>query len=124
LLLRRDNETVRNVVRLWTTVLLANLIGGFIFAFVLARSSVFEEGVNTAFLRIAEDSIRAGFATTLLRGIFAGWLIALMVWLLPFAEAARVWVIVIVTYVVGLAGFSHVIAGAVDVMYLAFGGHL
>lgn len=30
-----------------------------------------------------------GFGTTLLRGIFAGWLIALMVWLLPFAEQAR-----------------------------------
>lgn len=124
LLLKRDKETVRNVARLWTTVLLANLAGAFIFAFVLARSSVFEEGVNTAFLRIGEDSIRAGFATTLLRGIFAGWLIALMVWLLPFAESARVWVIIIVTYVVGLAGFSHVIAGSIDVMYLAFGGHI
>ena len=35
--------------------------------------------------------------------IFAGFLIAIMVWLLPFAETARVGVIVIVTYVVGIA---------------------
>lgn len=124
LLQRHDKPTVRNVARLWTTVLLSNLAGAFIFAFVLARGSVFDEGVNTAFLRIAEDSIRAGFAITLLRGIFAGWLIALMVWLLPFAESARVWVIIIITYVVGLGGFSHVIAGSIDVMYLAFGGHI
>ena len=42
---------------------------------------------------------------TLLRGVFAGWLIALMVWLMPFAEQARVWVIVVITYFVGLGRF-------------------
>ena len=124
LLLNRDKATVRNVARLWTTVLLANLVGALFFAFVLARTTVFEDKVNNAFLRIGEESLRAGFATTMLRGIFAGWLIALMVWLLPFAESARVWVIIIVTYVVGLGGLSHVIAGSIDAMYLAFGGHI
>ena len=42
-----------------------------------------------------------------------------MVWLLPFAETARVWVIIIITYVVGLGGLAHVIAGAVEAAYLA-----
>jgi formate/nitrite transporter FocA (FNT family) len=60
----------------------------------------------------------------LLRGIAAGWLIALMVWLLPAAEQSRLFVIVIVTYVVGLASFSHVIAGSVEVMYLVARGEL
>ena len=73
---------------------------------------------------MAEASFLADFWTTVLRGVFAGWLIATMVWLLPFAESARVWVIIIITYVVGLAGFSHVIAGSVEVMYLAAGGHI
>jgi formate/nitrite transporter FocA (FNT family) len=57
-----------------------------------------------------------------LRGIFAGWLIALMVWLLPFAESARVWVIIIITYVVGVGHFSHIIAGAVETFALAAAG--
>jgi formate/nitrite transporter FocA (FNT family) len=56
--------------------------------------------------------------TLLLRGIFAGWLIALMVWLMPFAEAARVWVIIIITYIVGIGEFSHIVAGSVDAFYL------
>jgi formate/nitrite transporter FocA (FNT family) len=63
-----------------------------------------------------------GFGTVLWRGVFAGWLIALMVWLLPFAEMARVWVIIIVTYVVGLGQFSHIVAGAVEVFALASAG--
>src|SRR5437870_5057366 len=83
-----------NVARLWTTVLLANLVGALLFAFVIARTTAFDPDVEDAFVRIGQEGLRAGFATTLLRGVFAGWLIALMVWLLPFAESARVWVII------------------------------
>ena len=57
-----------------------------------------------------------------IRGIFAGWLIALMVWLLPFAETSRLWVIVIVTWVVGVGQFAHVIAGSVETLYLVVTG--
>jgi formate/nitrite transporter FocA (FNT family) len=80
--------------------------------------------MHEAFIALGDEATRAGFATTLLRGIFGGWLIAMMVWLLPFAESARVWVIIIVTYIVGLGGFSHVIAGSIDTMFLAFIGRI
>ena len=48
-----------------------------------------------------------------MRGVFAGRLIALMVWLQPFVETARVWVIILITHLVGLGHFSHIIGGAV-----------
>ena len=124
LMQRRDRRTLRNVARLWTTVLLANLVGALLFAFVIARTTAFDPDVENAFVRIGQEGLRAGFATTLLRGVFAGWLIALMVWLLPFAEAGRVWVIIIITYVVGLGGLSHVIAGSIDEMFLAARGSI
>ena len=114
LLLRRDKATFRNVVRLWTVVLLANLVGALLFAFVLERTSLLDDPVKRALVQTAEAAFNNEFWVTVLRGIFAGWLIAMMVWLLPFAEAARVWVIIIVTYIVGLANFSHVIAGSVE----------
>jgi formate/nitrite transporter FocA (FNT family) len=56
------------------------------------------------------------------KAVFAGWLIALMVWLLPFAESARVIVIIIITYLVGLGGFAHIIAGSVETMFAAISG--
>jgi formate/nitrite transporter FocA (FNT family) len=124
LMLRRDGATFRNVARLWVTVLLANLVGALAFAFVLARTNLFEDAVRDAFVRVSEASFNGDFWLTVLRGIFAGWLIAMMVWLLPFAETARVWVIIIVSYLVGVAGFSHVVAGSVEVMFLAAGGHI
>jgi formate/nitrite transporter FocA (FNT family) len=116
--------TLGRVARLWAAVLVANLIGAAIFAFVAADTNLFHEDVRRIFASIGHEAFEPGFGTILLRGIAAGWLIALMVWLLPAAEQSRLFVIVIVTYVVGLASFSHVIAGSVEVMYLVARGEL
>ena len=108
-----------NVLRLWSIVLAANLFGALIIAVVAARTNAFEPIVREAFASIGSKALAVGFGTVLLRGIFAGWLIALMVWLLPFAESARVWVIIFITYLVGLGEFSHIIAGAVETFTVA-----
>ncbi len=42
-----------------------------------------------------------------------------MVWLLPFAETARVWVIIFITYLVGLGHFSHIVAGSIETFTIA-----
>jgi formate/nitrite transporter FocA (FNT family) len=83
-------------------VLLANIVGAALFAWAVAFAPVFEPSVRQALDALAPEAMSHPFWTILVRGIFAGWLIALMVWLMPFAESARVWVIVIVTYIVGL----------------------
>jgi formate/nitrite transporter FocA (FNT family) len=119
LLQQKDGKTLANVLRLWSVVLLANLIGAAAIALVAARTNAFDPQVQRAFLEIGQKAMEHGFRTLILRGILAGWLIALMVWLLPFAESARVWVIVIITYVVGLGSFSHVIVGAIETFTLA-----
>jgi formate/nitrite transporter FocA (FNT family) len=45
-----------------------------------------------------------------------------MVWLLPAAERGKIAVIVIVTYVIALGGFTHIVVGSVEVLYLVFDG--
>ncbi|HKO54484.1 MAG TPA: formate/nitrite transporter family protein [Thermoanaerobaculia bacterium] len=115
-------KTFANVARVWGVVLAANVIGAIVVAYVLARSEAVNGEVWEAMRSGARHAYQASFGVTLLRGIFAGWLIALMVWLLPFAESARVWVIGLLTYVVGLAHFSHIIAGSVDAAFLVFAG--
>jgi formate-nitrite transporter family protein len=122
LLTRRKWDVFVNVMRLWGVVLISNLIGAAAIGWVLVRSDVFEHDVRAAFLAIGHEALQPGWGTIFIRGIFAGWLIALMVWLLPFAEAARVHVIIILTYVVGLGKFSHIIAGAVDTFAVAAAG--
>ncbi|MDQ2681357.1 MAG: formate/nitrite transporter family protein [Candidatus Eremiobacteraeota bacterium] len=110
-------KTLMKVARLWAAVLAANLTGAGIFAAVVAHSSIFPPDVQAAFLQLAKKAAEPDFWTIVLRGIFAGWLIALMVWLLPAADTQKLWVVIIITYVVGAAGLSHIIAGSVEVLY-------
>jgi formate/nitrite transporter FocA (FNT family) len=118
----RRTAVLANVARLWTVVLLANVIGALVFAFVLARTQAVDDHIFQALRATAADATPASFGVALLRGIFAGWMIALVVWLGPFAESSRIWVIVILTYIVGLANLTHVIVSTVDGGFRVFVG--
>jgi formate/nitrite transporter FocA (FNT family) len=124
LLKKRQLKLLGNVSRLWALVLTANLVGAYAFAALLAHTDLFDRDVHEAFSAIASRTVQPAFWTILIRGILAGWLIALMVWLLPFAEAARIWVIIILGYLVGLAGLPHIVAGNVESFYLVTTGAL
>jgi formate/nitrite transporter FocA (FNT family) len=122
LLSRRTMACLRNVLRLWGAVLLANLLGALLFAAMLAYFKVVSPEVQHALSSLARTALAHDFATTLLHGVYAGWLIALMVWMLPGAESAKLAVIIVMTYFVGLGGFAHVIAGASEAFYAAIRG--
>ncbi len=124
LLRHRDAATAGNVARLWSAVLVTNLLGALAVAWVLCRTSVFPPEVRDAFQAISRESTGIGFSLALLRGIFAGWLLALMVWLLPFAEHARFFVIIAMTWMISVCGFTHVVAGSVEMFFLASGGSI
>lgn len=122
LLRKHDAGTAVNVARLWSVVLLANLAGALAIGWVLASTPLFSPELRNTFGMIGRESIRVGFGLALLRGIFAGWLLALLVWLLPFAEHARFFVIITLTWMIGICGFTHVVAGSVEVFFLASSG--
>jgi formate/nitrite transporter FocA (FNT family) len=124
LLKKKKPGMLGNVARLWAIVLVMNLAGAFAFAWILGNSNAFEAETRQVFSKIGEAAIQPGFGTLVLRGTLAGWLIALMVWLLPFAESARIWVIIMLAYVVGLAELPHVVAGNVETFYLVSTGAL
>lgn len=122
--LLRDWSRLRNVARMWVVILVANLLGACVVALVLAKTSALEPRVHEAMIKIALESMQGSFYMKVLRGIFAGWLVAMIVWLLPFAEAARIWIIVILTYTISLGAFPHVIAGAVEAFALSWHGDI
>jgi formate/nitrite transporter FocA (FNT family) len=69
-------------------------------------------------MSIGASHLGSSFWIVFVRAVFAGWLIALMVWLLPGAESARVSIIIIITYLITLGGFNHIIAGSTTMFYL------
>jgi formate/nitrite transporter FocA (FNT family) len=122
LLLCKTSSNFGKVARLWGIVLVSNLVGAVIFAGLLHYLHPFDEKVGQALMETAKKAYHVSFFDAFAGAIFAGWLIALMVWLLPFAESARVGVIIIITYVVGIGGFAHVIAGTVTTAFALLGG--
>ena len=52
----------------------------------------------------------------------AGFLIAAMVWLIPSAEGAQFFVITMNTYLIVVAGFTHIVAGSVEGFLLVLNG--
>ena len=117
-LLHKNWTVVLRVARLWSVVLVANLFGTFLFAYTIGHAAIFDDQVKNCLAAIGSTHGQAAFATVLLRAIFAGWLIALMVWLLPGAESARVGIIIILTYLIGIGGFNHIVAGSTTLFYL------
>jgi formate/nitrite transporter FocA (FNT family) len=118
LLVRKDLSTLLRMLRLWAIVLAGNLVGTFLFALCLGRTGIFDAHIQQTLTEIGAAHLGSDFGTVLMRAIFAGWLIALMVWLLPGAESARVSIIIIVTYLVGISGFNHIIAGSTTMFFL------
>lgn len=120
----QDGARLPAVARLWGVILLSNLLGAFAFAGVVSWPGVFPEEIRHPFDQLAREAISGGFAAMAARSVLAGWLIALIIWLMPFAESAHFWVILILSYVVGLAHLPHVVAGSVDAAYGVWTGSI
>jgi formate/nitrite transporter FocA (FNT family) len=122
LLAMRNIATLVRVLKLWAVVLAANLLGAHIFAWVIGNTPMFRPEVQNAMLELARHAMKLTFGAAILRGIFAGWLIAMVVWMLGATDTGRMGIIVVLTYLVGLANLTHVVAGAVEVLFLPMVG--
>jgi formate/nitrite transporter FocA (FNT family) len=105
------------VVRLWMIVLAGNLLGALAFATLLVHVQVFPPELQRSFGTVAVHASGGAAWPNFMRAIYAGWLIALMVWLLPAAESAAMFIIILLTYIVAAAELTHVVAGSVEAMY-------
>jgi formate/nitrite transporter FocA (FNT family) len=123
LLHRKDVATLMAVTRLWVIVLLTNLVGALTVAWALGVTEAFDDQTRQAFVQIGGEALKMSFGLVVLRGIFAGWLIAFLVWMLPFADQSRFFVIVAVAWLIGAAGFTHVIAGSIEAFTVAWTGN-
>jgi formate/nitrite transporter FocA (FNT family) len=118
LLDRKSHVRIRHVARIWGVVLAANLLGAALFAFAVAKLDFFTPEMRQTFHDIGTAAQHWTWTQMLVGGIFAGHLVALMMWLQPAAETARFPVIILLAYLIGIAGFPHIIAGSVSVLYL------
>ncbi len=110
--------------RLWGVVLAANLVGTLLTAaFIVFANPVHPEH----FLSLLEASRKFSAMSpteALGLGIPAGFLVAAMVWMIPNSKGSEFWVVAVMTYLIALGGFAHVIVGSSEVFLLIFSGEL
>jgi len=123
-LARRTWKSLGKMLRLWAIVLVANLAGAHVVAWVLGNTQAFKPDVQNAFYQIARETMSVSAPDALLRGVFAGWLIAMLVWMLAAIDNGQILLIVVMTYIVALGGFTHIIAGSIEALFLVMTGHV
>jgi formate/nitrite transporter FocA (FNT family) len=119
-----DIAKLLRLIRLWSVVLCGNLIGVSIFAFGLLHLKIFNDSIDNAFVGMGQELMANSPMEMFTKAIFAGWLIATMVWLLPSAPDVKFWTILLFTYLIGIGGFTHIIVGAEEGAYLVLSGKL
>ncbi len=121
------NPTLGNVgllMRLWSVVLAGNLIGTAVAAWAFNYMPIFDEPTRQAFVSIAEDVMKNSPTEMFANAIISGWLVATMVWMFPVAGAAKIVVIILMTWLIALADTTHIVVGSVEILYLVFNGNL
>jgi formate/nitrite transporter FocA (FNT family) len=118
IMVRKDWSGIWYVLRLWAIVLAGNLVGCFLFATFLAHSGAFAPETQSAITEIGRHLMANTPAEMFFKGIMAGWLIAALVWMLPSAESTEIFIITLVTYIIALGDFTHIIAGSVEAIYM------
>lgn len=112
------------LLRMWTVVLAANLVGTALFGAVLASGLFLPPEIGEGALAISRHLAELTPQDAFLRGILGGWLVATVVWLLPSAEQARFGVILLLTALISALELSHVISGSVELFTLLFVGEV
>jgi formate/nitrite transporter FocA (FNT family) len=124
LLHRRDAATFVEMMRLWSLLLVGNLAGAALFAFAMQRTAILDGDVKTQLEHLATVATSDGFGLTFARAIMAGWLIALLTWLLASTQEsiAHLVLIWLATAPIALLSFRHSIAGSVEAFYRVASG--
>ncbi len=96
----------------------------FLFAAFLAYSGAFSEQTQSAITDIGRHLMANSPTEMFVKGILAGWLIAALVWMLPSAEGTEIFIITLITYIIALGDFTHIIAGSVEAIYMCLIGEV
>lgn len=114
----RRSQKWPGLLRLWGIVLSGNLLGGFVFSVILATLPVGMKIIDlSTYEALALQIVRFHWSYLLGSATLAGWLMGLLAWLVTSSQEtiSRIFIIVLITFVIGVAGLHHSVVGSVEV---------
>jgi formate/nitrite transporter FocA (FNT family) len=115
-------ENLWRMARLWAIVLVANLAGTLFAALFCSFTPVLPHELFDGMLSISRLLLDIGWWDMLFRGITSGFIIAALVWMTPAAEMLKFHVITLMTWLIAVGGFTHIIAGSMEAYLLVIAG--
>jgi len=116
-----SRASIFKLLRLWVTVLGGNIAGA-ILSGLLLRSTDEVIQARNGYLDIGEHLVKYTASSLILSAVLAGWLMAQGAWLILAARStsSQILCIYIVTFLIGLGGLHHSIAGSVEILTAYF----
>ena len=113
-----NKRTVGSLLKLWSLVILGNLIGGYAMAFIMVwigpKLGIFDlHSIEAIAVHVSHYSSWVIFVSAIL----AGWMMGLLSWLVAASKdtLSRIVIIFMITAVLAFAGLHHSIVGNVEV---------
>ena len=108
----------RDLGRIWSVIYIGNMCGAFAFSLIFVRFVAVSQQIDgAAFDYYGAKMTADGNFGLFLGAVFAGWLMGLLGWMVASSTdtIGRIVVIIAITFVIGLGGLAHCIAGAVAI---------
>lgn len=114
LILNRRASIIR-LLRLWGIVLLANISGAGVGAFLMARTGIFDSDVAQTAMQFGEHALSYSWADLFFKAVIAGGIVATMVWLIHAVRDS-----ITLMFMVPASNLFHCVTGTLEVLYFAF----
>jgi formate-nitrite transporter family protein len=105
-------------LRLWATVLPANILGALAFAALASLTNALRPDMVQSLTQLGLDATHNQSATIFWSAVMGGWIIATVAWLVSGSHSitGSVMIIWMLTFVVGLGNFAHCIATSGEIL--------
>jgi formate/nitrite transporter FocA (FNT family) len=110
--------------RMWAIVLVSNLVGTALFAAFAGLTQAVPVELQTAMVEVSRTAVLHSPLELGMGAVVAGYLMAAMVWLVTSAGGSPVAIVAVMTYLIGVGGFAHIVAGTVESVTLVVQGEL
>ncbi len=116
-LMLAERRHVWTTLRLWSIVLPSNIIGAFLFALLATCTGGLRPEYVSAMVVFGVETARVPWSHVFWSAVIAGWIIALVAWLVSGSHSitGSVMLIWLLTFVVGLGRFAHCIASSGEI---------
>lgn len=121
-----DHVHGRRLLQFWGVVLAANLIGTWLFALLMMDSPALTAAARAHLAELGVSAAAGGFGVTFWSAVVAGWLMALVAWMVSASRwtSGQILVVWLVTLLIGLGHFAHCVASSAEILCAVTAGQL